>query len=95
MLETELQQGLAIPEGTPLAVAGGESTLDLLDIAAISAGATKQAVKDKQHLLLGKESERVINSASKALGTGRPDYNETVEGLYNLLKLNQHLTTHS
>lgn len=75
-----------LPQGTPLAVAGGESTLDLLDIAAISAGATKQAVKDKQHLLLGKESERVINSASKALGTGRPDYNETIEGFIQSAK---------
>ena len=55
----------------------------------------REAVKDKQHLLLGEESERVINSASKALGTGRPDYNETVEGLYNLLKLNQHLLRNS
>lgn len=75
-----------LPQGTPLAVAGGESTLDLLDIAAISAGATKQAVKDKQHILTGKESERVINSASKALGTGRPDYNETVEGFVQSAK---------
>lgn len=75
-----------LPQGTPLAVAGGESTLDLLDIAAISAGATKQAVKDKQHLLTGKESERVINSASKALGTGRPDYNETIEGFIQSAK---------
>lgn len=75
-----------LPQGTPLAVAGGESTLDLLDIAAISAGATKQAVKDKQHILTGKESERVINSASKALGTGRPDYNETVEGFIQSAK---------
>ena len=46
-----------LPQGTPLAVAGGESTLDLLDIAAISAGATKEAVKDKQHILTGKEAE--------------------------------------
>lgn len=75
-----------LPQGTPLAVAGGESTLDLLDIAAISAGATKQAVKDKQHLLVGKEAERVINSASKALGTGRPDYNETIEGFIQSAK---------
>ena len=50
-----------LPQGTPLAVAGGESTLDLLDIAAISAGATKEAVKDKQHLLAGKEAERVVS----------------------------------
>ena len=75
-----------LPQGTPLAVAGGESTLDLLDIAAISAGATKQAVKDKQHLLAGKESERVVSSAAKALGTGRPDYNETVEGFVQSAK---------
>ena len=75
-----------LPQGTPLAVAGGESTLDLLDIAAISAGATKQAVKDKQHLLAGKEAERVINSASKALGTGRPDYSETIEGFVQSAK---------
>ena len=75
-----------LPQGTPLAVAGGESTLDLLDIAAISAGATKQAVKDKQHILTGKESERVINSAAKALGTGRPDYNETIEGFVQSAK---------
>lgn len=76
-----------LPQGTPLAVAGGESTLDLLDIAAISAGATKQAVKDKQHLLSGKESERVVSSAAKALGTGRPDYNETVEGFTRAAKI--------
>jgi hypothetical protein len=76
-----------LPEGTPLAVAGGESTLDLLDIAAISAGATKQAVKDKQHLLAGKESERVVSGAAKALGTGRPDYNETVEGFTQAAKI--------
>ena len=76
-----------MPQGTPLAVAGGESTLDLLDIAAISAGATKQAVKDKQHLLAGKESERVVSSAAKALGTGRPDYNETVEGFTQAAKI--------
>ncbi len=75
-----------LPQGTPLAVAGGESTLDLLDIAAISAGATKQAVKDKQHLLAGKESERVVSSAAKALGTGRPDYNETIEGFIQSAK---------
>ena len=75
-----------LPQGTPLAVAGGESTLDLLDIAAISAGATKQAVKDKQHILTGKESERVVSSAAKALGTGRPDYNETVEGFVQSAK---------
>lgn len=76
-----------LPQGTPLAVAGGESTLDLLDIAAISAGATKQAVKDKQHLLAGKESERVVSGAAKALGTGRPDYNETVEGFTQAAKI--------
>lgn len=76
-----------LPQGTPLAVAGGESTLDLLDIAAISAGATKQAVKDKQHLLASKESERVVSSAAKALGTGRPDYNETVEGFTQAAKI--------
>ena len=34
-----------LPEGTPLAVAGVSQRFDLLDIAAISAGATKQAVK--------------------------------------------------
>ena len=40
-----------LPQGTPLANASGGNLLDLTDIAAISGGATKQAVLGKQHQL--------------------------------------------
>lgn len=68
-----------LPEGTPLASSSGGNLLDLTDIAAISGGATKQAVARKQHELAAKESLRMRGDASRALGTGRPDYNETID----------------
>lgn len=68
-----------LPEGAPLASASGSNLLDLTDIAAISGGATKQAVARKQHELAAKEALRMRGDASRALGTGRPDYNETID----------------
>lgn len=68
-----------LPEGAPLATSSGGNLLDLTDIAAISGGATKQAVARKQHELAAKEALRMRADASRALGTGRPDYNETID----------------
>jgi len=68
-----------LPQGTPLASSSGGNLLDLTDIAAISGGATKQAVLRKQHELAAKEALRMRADASRALGTGRPDYNETID----------------
>ena len=76
-----------LPQGAPLANAGGSNLLDLTDIAAITGGATKQAVSRKQHELMAKEAERMTSSAAKALGTGRPDYNETIEGFTQAAKI--------
>jgi len=76
-----------LPQGTPLANASGGNLLDLTDIAAISGGATKQAVLGKQHQLAAQEARRMTDSAAKALGTGRPDYNTTIEGFTNAAKL--------
>lgn len=76
-----------LPQGAPLANAGGSNLLDLTDIAAITGGATKQAVSRKQHELMAKEAERMTSSAAKALGTGRPDYNETLEGFTQAAKI--------
>ena len=76
-----------LPQGTPLANASGGNLLDLTDIAAISGGATKQAVLGKQHQLAAQEARRMTDSAAKALGTGRPDYNTTIEGFINAAKL--------
>lgn len=76
-----------LPQGAPLANASGSNLLDLTDIAAISGGATKQAVSRKQHELMAKEAERMTSSAAKALGTGRPDYNETIEGFTQAAKI--------
>jgi hypothetical protein len=75
-----------LPQGAPLANASGGNLLDLTDIAAITGGATKQAVSRKQHELMAKEAERMTSSAAKALGTGRPDYNETIEGFIQTAK---------
>lgn len=75
-----------LPQGAPLANAGGSNLLDLTDIAAITGGATKQAVSRKQHELMAKEAERMTSSAAKALGSGRPDYNETIEGFVQSAK---------
>lgn len=68
-----------LPEGAPLASSSGGNLLDLTDIAAISGGATKQAVLRKQHELAAKEAARMTGSAAKTLGTGRPDYNTTID----------------
>ena len=68
-----------LPQGAPLASSSGGNLLDLTDIAAISGGATKQAVARKQHELAAKEALRMRADASRALGTGRPDYNETID----------------
>lgn len=76
-----------LPQGTPLANASGGNLLDLTDIAAISGGATKQAVLGKQHQLAAQEARRMTDSAAKALGTGRPDYNTTIEAFSNAAKL--------
>lgn len=76
-----------LPQGAPLANAGGSNLLDLTDISAITGGATKQAVNRKQHELMAKEAERMTSSAAKALGTGRPDYNETLEGFTQAAKI--------
>lgn len=76
-----------LPEGTPLASSAGNNLLDLTDIAAISGGATKQAVARKQHELAAKEALRMTAAASKALGTGRPDFNTTIADFTNAAKL--------
>lgn len=76
-----------LPEGAPLATSSGSNLLDLTDIAAISGGATKQAVARKQHELAAKEALRMTASASKALGTGRPDFNTTIADFVNAAKL--------
>lgn len=76
-----------LPQGAPLANASGSNLLDLTDIAAITGGATKQAVSRKQHELMAKEAERMTSSAAKALGSGRPDYNETIEGFTQAAKI--------
>lgn len=76
-----------LPQGAPLANASGSNLLELTDIAAITGGATKQAVSRKQHELMAKEAERMTSSAAKALGTGRPDYNETLEGFTQAAKI--------
>ena len=76
-----------LPQGAPLANASGSNLLDLTDIAAITGGATKQAVSRKQHELRAKEAGRMTSSAAKALGTGRPDYNETLEGFTQAAKI--------
>jgi len=75
-----------LPSGAPLATASGGNLLDLTDIAAISGGATKQAVLRKQHELAAKEASRMTGAASKALGTGRPDYNTTIDDFVALAK---------
>lgn len=75
-----------LPEGAPLASSSGGNLLDLTDIAAISGGATKQAVLRKQHELAAKEAARMTGSAAKALGTGRPDYNTTIDDFVALAK---------
>jgi len=76
-----------MPQGAPLATAGGRNLQGLTDVVAITEGATKQAVARKQHELIAKEAQRLTNSAAKALGTGRPDYNTTIEGFTNAAKL--------
>ena len=76
-----------LPEGAPLATSSGGNLLDLTDIAAISGGATKQAVARKQHELAAKEALRMTAAASKALGTGRPDFNTTIADFTNAAKL--------
>lgn len=75
-----------LPEGVPLASSSGGNLLDLTDIAAISGGATKQAVLRKQHELAAKEAARMTGSAAKTLGTGRPDYNTTIDDFVALAK---------
>jgi len=75
-----------LPEGAPLASSSGGNLLDLTDIAAISGGATKQAVLRKQHELAAKEAARMTGSAAKTLGTGRPDYNTTIDDFVALAK---------
>ena len=76
-----------MPQGAPLATAGGRNLQGLTDVVAITEGATKQAVARKQHELIAKEAQRLTNSAAKALGTGRPDYNTTIEAFSNAAKL--------
>ena len=75
-----------LPQGAPLASSSGGNLLDLTDIAAISGGATKQAVLRKQHELAAKEAARMTGSAAKTLGTGRPDYNTTIDDFVALAK---------
>ncbi len=75
-----------LPEGAPLASSSGGNLLDLTDIAAISGGATKQAVLRKQHELAAKEAARMTGNAAKTLGTGRPDYNTTIDDFVALAK---------
>jgi hypothetical protein len=75
-----------LPQGAPLASSSGGNLLDLTDIAAISGGATKQAVLRKQHELAAKEAARMTGSAAKTLGTGRPDYNTTIDDFTALAK---------
>ena len=76
-----------LPQGAPLATAGGRNLQGLTDVVAITEGATKQAVARKQHELIAQEARRMTDSAAKALGTGRPDYNTTIEGFTNAAKL--------
>ena len=76
-----------MPQGAPLATAGGRNLQGLTDVVAITEGATKQAVARKQHELIAQEARRMTDSAAKALGTGRPDYNTTIEGFTNAAKL--------
>ena len=76
-----------MPQGAPLATAGGRNLQGLTDVVAITEGATKQAVARKQHELIAQEARRMTDSAAKALGTGRPDYNTTIEGFINAAKL--------
>ena len=76
-----------MPQGAPLATAGGRNLQGLTDVVAITEGATKQAVARKQHELIAQEARRMTDSAAKALGTGRPDYNTTIEAFINAAKL--------
>jgi hypothetical protein len=76
-----------MPQGAPLATAGGRNLQGLTDVVAITEGATKQAVARKQHELIAQEARRMTDSAAKALGTGRPDYNTTIEAFTNAAKL--------
>ena len=76
-----------MPQGAPLATAGGRNLQGLTDVVAITEGATKQAVARKQHDLIAQEARRMTDSAAKALGTGRPDYNTTIEAFINAAKL--------